>query len=166
MARKPVIAVVGSGNETEPAVSNARELGRLIAERGWILITGGHNGGVMLAANEGAKQIQGSLTIGILPGKDTEISPGADVAIVTGIGEARNNIIVLSASVVIACGINDPGTTSEVSLALKAGKPVIAVSASQHARDFFDEIGNGEIRFAQKPAEAIEVAREILAFHE
>jgi uncharacterized protein (TIGR00725 family) len=165
MARKSVIAVVGSGNEIEPAVANAREIGRMIAEHGWVLITGGRNAGVMRAANEGAKQIDESLTVGILPDKVTEISPAVDVAIVTGVGEARNNIVVLSADVVMACGVDDPGTASEVSLAIKAGKPVIVVSVSAATRAFLAEIGGSCIRFVDTPAEAIEIAREIMSFH-
>ena len=55
MTRKPVIALVGTGRDIEPALSNARELARLIARNGWVLITGGRNAGVMKAANEGAK---------------------------------------------------------------------------------------------------------------
>src|SRR6187549_1964025 len=101
MLRKPVIAVVGSGSEIEPAVSNARELGKLIAEHGWVLITGGRDAGVMKSANEGAKEIEGSLTVGILPDRDANVSNAVDVAIVSDTGEARNNIIVLSADVVI-----------------------------------------------------------------
>jgi uncharacterized protein (TIGR00725 family) len=156
MARKPVIAVVGTGQESEPAVSNARELGRLIAEQGWILITGGRNAGVMKAANEGAKLELGSLTIGILPDRDTEISADVDVAIITDTGEARNNIIVLSADVVIACGVDDPGTASEVTLALKAGKPVIIMGAGDPAREFFNGIGGEAIQFVDSPSSAIE----------
>src|SRR5688572_24378440 len=102
MARIPLIAVVGSGREIEAAVANARELGKLIAENGWVLITGGRNAGVMKAANEGAKQVDGSMTVGILPSPNVEVSPGVDVAIITDVGQARNNIIILSADVVVA----------------------------------------------------------------
>jgi len=159
MSRKPVIAVVGTGQHSEPAVSNGRELGRLIAEQGWVLISGGRDGGVMKAANEGAKLESGSLTIGILPNGDTEIAAGVDVAIITNTGEARNNIIVLSADVVIACGVDDPGTASEVSLALKAGKPVIVIGADYPAREFFTKIGGEAIQFVDSPSAAIQTAR-------
>src|SRR5215213_3878227 len=131
MSRKPVIAIVGAGHDIALAVSNARELGRLIADRGWILITGGCDAGVMKAANEGAKEIEGSLTIGILPDSTSNVSPAVDIAIVTDIGQARNNVIVLSADFVIACGVDGAGTASEVSLAIKSGKPVILLAASE-----------------------------------
>jgi len=58
MARRPVIAIIGSGDDLETAVSIARELGKRIAENGWVVITGGRNAGVMKAANEGAKEIE------------------------------------------------------------------------------------------------------------
>jgi uncharacterized protein (TIGR00725 family) len=162
MPRKPVIAVVGTGQKSEPAVSNARELGRLIAEQGWVLITGGRDSGVMKAANEGAKRESGSLAIGVLPDRDTEISDDVDVAIITDTGEARNNIIVLSADIMIACGVDDPGTASEVSLALKARKPVIIIGADDSARGFFTRIGGESIRFVDSSLAAIEAAHEWL----
>ena len=119
MGRKLSIAVIGIGQEIEPSISRARELGRLIAEKGWILITGGRDAGVMKAANGGSAKDAGGLTIGILPDRETEISPAVDVAIITDMGEARNNIIVLSADVVVACGVDDPGTASEVALGIE-----------------------------------------------
>jgi uncharacterized protein (TIGR00725 family) len=162
MPRRPTIAIVGSGREIEPAVSNACELGRLIAEQGWVLITGGRDAGVMRAANDGAKSAKDSLTIGILPNRNAEISPAVDVAIVTDTGEARNNIIVLSADVVIACGIDGAGTASEVALALKNSKPVLLLGASDEARKFFVQIGGNSINIAQSVAEAIQIASDLV----
>lgn len=162
MARKIVIAVVGSGRENQPAVDKAWEAGRLVAENGWVLVTGGRNAGVMRAANEGARSAKDSLTIGILPDRDSEASPAVEVAIFTDTGEARNNIIVLSADVVIACGVDDAGTASEVSLALKNGKPVILLGAVDKAREFFLSIGDGLVDFAETPDEAVASAARIL----
>ena len=162
MPRKPIIAVVGSGSEIEPAVSNARALGKLIAENGWILISGGRDAGVMKAANEGAKDIEGSLTIGILPNPDAIVSPAVDVAIVTDMGQARNNIIVLSADVVIACGVDGAGTASEVSIAIKSATPVILVEASDEAKRFFEKIGGNHIHLAGSPDEAFSIAHRLL----
>ena len=136
MSRRPVIAIVGAGSEVEPAISNARELGRLIAEKGWVLITGGRDAGVMKAANEGAKAAKDSLTIGILPNQSVSVSPAVDVAIVTDMGEARNNIIVMSADLIIACRVNGPGTASEVALAIKGGKKVILLCERRDKEHF------------------------------
>ena len=161
MPRKPTIAVIGSGRSVGDAVSNAFTLGGIAGQRGWVLITGGRNAGAMKAANEGARE-HGGLTIGVLPDGDTEISQAVDVAIVTDMGEARNNIIVLSADVVVACGVDDPGTASEVALALKAGKPVVVLGADVAARDFFSGIRPGDILIAEDPKAAVELIEDIL----
>ena len=162
MKRKPVIAILGTGQELEASISDARSLGRLIADCGWVLITGGRSSGVMKAANEGARAANG-LTIGILPDGRTEISTSVDVAIITDTGEARNNIIVLSANVVVACGIDDPGTASEVALALKAGKPVILVGAPGESDwSFFRKIGGEGIQTAASPEEAVRLINNLL----
>jgi uncharacterized protein (TIGR00725 family) len=166
MARKYVVAVIGAGIEVDPAVSNARELGHLIADNGWVLVTGGRNAGVMRAANKGAKQAKESLTIGILPDGNTEISPDVDIAIVTDMGEARNNIVVRSADIVAASGVDDPGTASEVALALKNGKPVILLGANADARKFFIGIGGGNVQIADTSEQAIQIVKAILGENE
>ena len=160
MSRRPVIAVVGAGGDVPPAVSAARDLGRLIAKNGWTLISGGRDAGVMKAANEAAKAA-GGLTIGILPNATSKVSPAVDVAIITDTGHARNNIIVLSADVVIACGVDGAGTASEVALALKNRKPVILIGANEEARRFFTGIGRG-LHLADTASEAIEIAKRLI----
>jgi uncharacterized protein (TIGR00725 family) len=160
--RRRVIAVVGTSREANSSILIASELGSMIAENGWVLITGGRDSGVMKAANEGAKEVEGSLTIGILPNAETDVLPAVDVAIITDTGEARNNIIVLSADIVIACGVEDPGTASEVGLALKAGKPVVVLGASDAAREFFVGIGAGLIHIAESPTIAIAISKQLM----
>jgi uncharacterized protein (TIGR00725 family) len=161
MPRKPVIAIIGSGQDMEPAVSNAREMGKLIAENGWVLITGGRDAGVMKAANEGAKEANG-LTIGILPNAKADISPVVDVAIITDTGQARNNIVVLSADVVVACGVDGAGTASEVALALKNSKHVVLLGASEKAISFFTQIGEARIHTTETPEAAVRIVNEQL----
>ena len=163
MQRKTAIAIVGTGQEIEPAVSHAREVGLLAAQLGWAVITGGRNAGVMRAATDGAKQADESITIGILPGRDTQVADSVDVAIVTGTGEARNNIIVLSADVIIACGASDPGTASEIALALKNGKHVILLGVDDISREFFTGIGRDLVHLAESPAEAVGFASDIVS---
>ena len=162
MGRRTIIAIVGSGSDNESAASNAHELGRLIAEEGWVLITGGRDAGVMKAANEGAKEVSSSLTIGIMPDPMTEPGSGVDVAIVTDTGEARNNIIVLSADVVVACGVDDPGTASEVSLAIKNRRPLILLEAKDDAKKFFGRIGAERVHVARMPVEALAILRRLV----
>jgi uncharacterized protein (TIGR00725 family) len=132
---------MGAGAPSPESYRAALELGRRIAERGWVLLTGGLPAGVMAAACAGAKQVPGGLTLGILPTASGGEGQDVDLAVFTGMGEARNAINVLSSDVVVACGVEGPGTTSEVALALRAGKPVILLGASEEARAFFRNIG-------------------------
>src|SRR3989449_6961122 len=95
----PLVAVVGGGTCTPQEAAWATAVGRLIAERGAVLLCGGL-GGVMAAAARGAKQA-GGLTVGILPGNDPrEANPDIDVALATGMGEMRNALIVRAARAV------------------------------------------------------------------
>lgn len=126
-ARKPIIAVCGSGTHDPSACDTAREVGRLIAERGAVLICGGL-GGVMRAAAQGAKEA-GGLTVGLLPGSDRNAAnPFIDLALPTGLGHARNALITLSAWAIIALP-GGPGTLSEIGLGLKMGKTVVGLGA-------------------------------------
>ncbi|MFB8788706.1 MAG: TIGR00725 family protein [Potamolinea sp.] len=160
--RKIVIGVMGPGTDvSETNRQNAYELGKLIAQAGWVLLTGGRNVGVMEAANLGAKSVKG-LTIGILPTADENgISQSVDIAIFTDMGNARNNINVLSSDLVIACGMG-AGTASEVALALKAHKPVILLTDNQQSKLFFKSLSAENILIAKTPENAIAFANKIL----
>ena len=103
----------------------AESVGRELASRGAVLVCGGL-GGVMEAACTGAKE-GGGTTIGILPGTDrAAANPFVDFAIPTGLGEARNALVVRAADALIAIG-GGYGTLSEIAFALKAGKPVVGL---------------------------------------
>jgi uncharacterized protein (TIGR00725 family) len=103
----------------------AEEVGRLLARRGAVVVCGGL-GGVMEAACRGASGV-GGLAVGILPGLDRgAANPHVSVAVATGLGEARNALVVRAADALIAVG-GAYGTLSEIALALKAGKPVIGL---------------------------------------
>ncbi len=131
MRRRPIIGVMGAGDAATPGdMALAEELGERIAREGWVLLNGGRREGIMGAASRGAKRVEGSLTIGVLPGSSRQgASADLDVAIVTGMGSARNNINALSCDVIIACGCGGPGTFSEVALAVKAGTPVVLLGS-------------------------------------
>jgi len=162
MTRKTIIGVMGSGEQATPTdLQNAYQLGYLIAQQGWILLTGGRNVGVMEAANQGAKAAQG-LTIGILPGNDTSgISAAVDIAIVTDMGNARNNINVLSSDIVIACGM-DAGTASEIALAIKSNKPIILLNDDINSKIFFQKLAPKNVYIADSVDEAITLTQNIL----
>ena len=160
--KKIVIGVMGPGaNATPSDLETARELGKLIAQAGWVLLTGGRNVGVMEAASLGAKSANG-LTVGILPSSDTSnVSDAVDIAIVTDMGNARNNINVLSSDVVIACGMG-AGTASEIALAIKANKPVILLNCDDKSEVFFMSLSKN-VAIASTPQAAIQIARAILS---
>lgn len=159
--RKPVVGVMGGSKVTDRVWAMAKRLGELIAQRGWILLNGGRNTGVMAASAEGAKQAGGTV-VGILPDKNTQrASPHLDVAVVTGLADARNLINVLSSDVVIACP-GSLGTLSEIVLALKQGKRVILMD-----RDVGPELDSyrrrGQLTSATGPEDAVEQAAAALA---
>jgi len=111
------IAVIGQAQATEGEGEAARAAGHLIAIAGAVLVCGGL-GGVMEAACQGAKGAGGT-TVGILPGTEGG-NPCLDITIRTGLGHARNVLVVLSADAVIAVG-GSHGTLSEIAIALKTG---------------------------------------------
>ena len=128
-----MISVVGGDRASKQALALAEEVGRELAGRGCVLVCGGR-GGVMEAACRGARS-KGGHTIGILPTKDRSgMNPYVEFPIVTGLGYARNALVVLSADAVIAVE-GSYGTLSETALALAYHKPVISLSSWTFARE-------------------------------
>lgn len=163
---KFIVGVIGAGRASARDVEHARQLGELIAREGWVVLSGGRRAGVMQAVNEGAKRVAGSLTIGILPtdgGAEGSVSKDVDVAVFTGMGNARNNINVLSSHVVVACGASGAGTVSEIALALKAPVPrrVILLTDDEAAIAFFKKLGGEMVSVAATPVEVIEIIRTL-----
>jgi uncharacterized protein (TIGR00725 family) len=123
--RAAYIAIAGPGTADNEAEELAFKAGSLLAKRGAVVVTGGL-GGSMEAACRGAKKERGA-TIGILPGSSRdEANSFVDVAIATGMGEARNALIVRTVDALIAVG-GGFGTLSEIAFALKLGKPVVGL---------------------------------------
>jgi len=140
----PQVAVVGSGVEWEPF---AEEVGRLLAERGCTVVTGGLDE-VMAAAHRGAKAAGGT-TLAILPGESRDAAnPWADHVVVTGMGHARNLAVAASGDAVVAVG-GSYGTIAEMALALRLGRTVVALAGAPEL--------DGALR-AASPAEAVELA--------
>jgi uncharacterized protein (TIGR00725 family) len=129
-----------------------------------VVLTGGRPAGVMEAACAGAKSVAGSLTVGVLPtGPDGPVSAQVDVAVFTALGEARNAINVLSSDVVVACGVEGPGTASEVALALRAQRPTVLLGAAPAAVAFFRTIAGDEALYeAESPEAVIEIIEQRL----
>jgi len=138
------VSVVGSGAEHE---QNAEAVGRLLAERGATVVTGGL-GEVMAAAARGAKSADGT-TIGILPGETrADANSWLDHVVVTGIGHGRNLAVVASGDAVIAVG-GRYGTLAEIGFALTLGRPVVVLEPGWQV--------DGTQR-AETPDEAVELA--------
>jgi uncharacterized protein (TIGR00725 family) len=132
-SRRRLVAVCGESDPQTSLSDLAFELGRGIAERNAVLICGGLTG-VMEHAARGARAA-GGLTIGLLPGDDTdEANQYIDVAIATGLGHARNAILALTADGVIAVG-GGLGTLSEIALALRNRRPAVGIQTWRFDRD-------------------------------
>jgi len=128
-ARQHAVGVVGGDRASEAETKFAFEAGRQIARFGAVLVCGG-GGGVMEAACSGAKTASGT-TLGIMPGtgpESSEPNPHLDFVIYTGMGQARNQIIVLSSNAVIAIG-GEWGTLSEIGLAMKYHVPLVLLGS-------------------------------------
>jgi uncharacterized protein (TIGR00725 family) len=151
------IGVIGEGVCSEETAQVAYEVGRRIGERRAILVCGGR-GGVMENAAKGAKSV-GGLTVGVLPGSSRdEANPYIDIAIVTGMGEARNVILVQSCQVLIAVeGMY--GTLSEIAFACKFGIPVIGLKTWKVDRP---GLTASPVLEAKTPEEGVEMAFQII----
>jgi uncharacterized protein (TIGR00725 family) len=147
-----------AGNE---ALAHARQTGTLIAENGWVLLTGGRNCGVMAAASAGAHEADG-LVVGVLPGDSPQgAAPDVDIVIPTGMGDARNAINVLASHVVVALP-GGAGTISEVALALKAGRPVVLLGFPLGV-EFAAYYASGSLIDVESPEEALSAVKRLLA---
>lgn len=144
------VAVVGPGRCGRETELLAEQVGRLLAERGCVVVCGGL-GGAMAAAARGAGEA-GGVSLGILPGTAPgQASQWVTYPVATGVGEARNLAVVASAAAVIAVG-GEWGTASEIALARKLGRPVVVLGKARVRVD-----GEG-IAVATTPAQAVELA--------
>ncbi len=149
------VAVIGPSHPTEQEATLAFRVGQLLADRGVTLLSGGEEG-VMEAACRGAKEA-GGMVVGILGGSNrAEANAFLTVVVVTGIGMARNTILIRSAEAVVAVGCSW-GTLVELGLAVKLGRPVVAL----HGWRISDEQGtpvDGHVRRAATAEEAVRLA--------
>ncbi|MGF1471397.1 MAG: TIGR00725 family protein [Rubrobacteraceae bacterium] len=145
----PYISVIGAGEADEGLYGRAREVGRLVAERGGTIVCGGL-GGVMEAAARGATEA-GGVAIGIVPDEDrSRANRYLSYSVATGMGQARNLAVVSSADGVIAVG-GEYGTLSEIGLARKVGRRVVSLGSWDLP---------GDVIPASSPEEAVELAFE------
>jgi len=155
--KKIFITVVGESQASTEIMKLAEEVGSEIAKAGAVLICGGLKG-VMEHAAKGAKSAGGT-TIGILPGsKREEANPYIDYPIITGIGYARNKLVVKTGHVVIAIG-GSYGTLSEIAFALGYEIPVVGLKTWQ----FIHHSGqlDNKVNYAKTPKEAVQLAMKL-----
>ena len=150
------VAVCGASVASEEEIAWAEEIGRLLARAGCIVVCGGLTG-VMEAVSRGAAS-EGGTSIGILPGLDRdEQAPDVTYSIPTGMGEARNALIVRAADALIAVG-GEYGTLSEIAMALRTGVPVVGLRTWELARQGAPVHA---FRTAETPQGAVELALDL-----
>lgn len=159
---KSILGVMGPGERaTERDLECAYEIGKLAAQSGYVVLTGGRPYGVMEAGLRGAKEAGGE-TIGILPSRSkSDASPFADMVIVTGLNSARNYVNALTADVIVACGV-EAGTLSEIALALKEQKHVVLISANERASAFLKSLSENLVHVATSPEEAMAIVHALI----
>jgi len=167
--KKRIASVVGNARPTALNEACAEELGRVLVDAGFRVLSGGL-GGVMQAASRGArsssKYYSGDV-IGVLPGYDaTAANEFVDIPICTGLDYARNVIVAASGDVVFAIG-GGAGTLSEIAVAWSLGKPIIVVGgpdgwATELAGRRLDDRRNEPIYGPCNPVEAVQVAIDLL----
>ncbi len=156
MSRRLHIGVIGEQDARPEMRRLAEEVGREVARRGGVLVCGGL-GGVMEAASRGAAEA-GGVVVGILPGTRAEdANPYVTFPVVTGLGEARNVIVVRSSDALVAVG-GGYGTLSEIAYALKLGVPVVGLGTWELSRQGLE--GDPIVR-ARDAAEAVALAWEL-----
>ncbi len=164
--RRPLVGVMGAGEAaSEACIRMAEDLGAAIAARGWALLTGGRPAGVMAAACRGARRVEGHLVVGVLPedGQESGRQQTAelDLALFTGMGQARNVINVLSADVVVVCGAGGAGTASEAAHAIKAGRPLVLLAVPSLWQEFFRSLSPA-VRSTDVVAECCDLIEALL----
>ena len=163
---KTIIGVMGPGENATPDENEiAYDLGKAIAQSGWITLTGGRSFGVMDASMKGAAE-EGGITIGILPGdSDKNSSDNAQIKIITSMGSGRNYISVLSSHVIVVLGMA-AGTASEVALALKSRKKVILLNQDEITIRFFKNLGSYNVIVTKTVDETIRSIKDYLSVNQ
>ncbi len=145
-----MIGVIGAAGCGDDIYELARKVGHGIAKTGAILVCGGL-GGVMEGACRGAREAGGQ-TVGILPGPNkAQANPYVTIPIVTDLGHARNILVVRTSDMLVAIS-GGYGTLSEISIALKLGKPVVGL------RTWPDMEG---IHYVHTPDQAMEALQDL-----
>ena len=168
-SRRLQVSVIGANRASPDLVREAETLGAGLVEAGFRVVTGGL-GGVMEAVSRGARLAAGDdegRVIGILPGLDpTEANEHVEIVLPTGMGYARNVLVVAAGDAVIAVG-GRSGTLSELAMAWQLGKPLVALDlgegwSSRLAGEAIDDKRSDRIHRAESAEEAVAQVRRLL----
>ena len=151
MKQKIIVGVIGAAHASSRGLDHAYQVGRLIAERGAVLVCGGL-GGVMEAASRGCAEAGGDV-LGVLPGNSSDsANPYVTLPVVTAMGHARNVIIAQTASALVAIE-GEYGTLSEIAIGMKLGKPVVQLGSWSQLSTTYQ---------ADTPAQAVQMAFAVI----
>lgn len=155
--RRRYVSVIGGYEVDDAVLAQAEEVGRLLAARDVVVVTGGRSG-VSEAASKGAYEAGGT-TVGILPGRDRrEANPYLTVAVSTGLGETRNALVAMNGEAVIAFD-GAFGTLTEIAFALLERRPLVAVGRWRATIELPDD----PIVRVDTPADAVDAALALVA---
>ncbi len=164
--RQRQVAIIGDAEASDAALAFAEELGRLIGEKGWALVSGGRQG-IMEAASKGCREA-GGLVLGILPtGDDSAGNPYCHLLVPTGMGWTRNSLTALTGDAVVAIG-GRAGTLTEIAYAWSYGKPILAATglggwSDRLAGQAIDDRRADRLTPVATPEEAARKLAELLA---
>ena len=160
--KKVIIGVMGSWSATAKENKNALILGALIANEGWVTLSGGEPSGIMQSVSKGAKKA-GGIVVGILPlSSEDPYSEYLDIPIFTNTLAGRNYFNVLSSDVVVICSKLSAGTMMEATIALRVKRPIIVLNNTKKDQKFLKSRDNELVSIAKSPEDVIFLCKKIL----
>lgn len=158
---KKIIGVMGPSKAKASELKLAFLMGKLVADQGAVLLTGGM-GSVMEKASQGASEA-GGLVLAICPTYEkSDLNKYVDIPVMTGMRGARNYMNILSSDVVVAIGYSSPGTLSEIAFALQLEKPIVVCGASEAMRKYLKQFKSKSLYFANNIEEVGKYLQKIL----
>jgi uncharacterized protein (TIGR00725 family) len=160
---KAIIGVMGAraGHATREDIRLAYSVGRLVAQLGAVVLTGGITG-VMAASGRGAWDCGGTV-LAIGPDNDRRrLNPFIDIAVITGMGPGRNFLNVLSSNIVVAVGVRSPGTLAEVAFALQLKRPLIILGGTPEMRAHVRQLADRAPVFGKSVSDVEPILRKLV----
>ena len=160
--KKTIVGVMGASHINEQETQTTQELARLVAQEGWIVLTGGGQSGVMGVAMKAAVEAGGE-TIGMNPGtKRDGCSEYATIPVFTSSGGGRNYMNIISSDVVVVPSHVSEGTLTEVAYALSEHTPLILISGNREDTEYIKRRGGDLVFTVDTPEQAIEIIKQLV----